>query len=330
AAPREVSPPVAAPPTPPTAGDLPDPPAGRPAEARPQPPAAAPEPPLPPPAAILQRSVDPESSEPPPDVTGFRASQLGPLQPTVTAAGSPPPLVEAAAERSGRAPVPPPAAGHAVVSLVPATGTRAVVIPAHRPTVAQARLEVAAPLVQPRLAATEALSHAFRDGPTAAAPVSPAVPRPLVGTPGRLAPSAGGATPGQPLSRAAVVQRDATFRPPSAPALDLPPPLRAAATSGEPRTERVATPASQRATIADIAPQRAVEPPPAAPAPPLASAQQQATAKPPVQGAAGTGGARPEGEMEELARRLYEHIGTRLRAELLVERERAGMVTDLR
>jgi hypothetical protein len=34
--------------------------------------------------------------------------------------------------------------------------------------------------------------------------------------------------------------------------------------------------------------------------------------------------------MEELARRLYEHIGGRLRAELLVERERAGMVTDLR
>jgi hypothetical protein len=206
---------------------------------------------------------------------------------------------------------------------------RAVVIPAHPPTVAQARLEVAAPLVQPlRPGAAEALPPAFREGPPAAAPVSPA-PGPLMSTPGRLAPSAGGAPPGQPMARAAVVQRDATVRPRWAPALDLPLPLRVAAISDDPRSEPVATPASQPGTIADVTPQRTVEPP-QAPAPPLASVQEQATAAPAAQGAASPGGTRSEGEMEELARRLYEHIGTRLRAELLVERERAGMVTDLR
>ena len=37
-----------------------------------------------------------------------------------------------------------------------------------------------------------------------------------------------------------------------------------------------------------------------------------------------------EHDLSELARRLYEPISARLRRDLLVERERAGMVTDLR
>jgi hypothetical protein len=36
-----------------------------------------------------------------------------------------------------------------------------------------------------------------------------------------------------------------------------------------------------------------------------------------------------ERELEELARQLYARIGRRLRRELLVDRERAGMAMDL-
>jgi hypothetical protein len=110
--------------------------------------------------------------------------------------------------------------------------------------------------------------------------------------------------------------------------VDLPLPLRASGSS-TPRDETVA----QAATAAVVIPQRAIEEPGPVPALPLTNVQQQATAEPATPAAAGAGGpsgGRSEGEMEELARRLYEHIGTRLRAELLVERERAGMVTDLR
>jgi hypothetical protein len=56
---------------------------------------------------------------------------------------------------------------------------------------------------------------------------------------------------------------------------------------------------------------------------------QGAAAAPPT-GAGGPAGERSEGELQELARQLYEHIGTRLRSELLLERERAGLLTDLR
>jgi hypothetical protein len=37
-----------------------------------------------------------------------------------------------------------------------------------------------------------------------------------------------------------------------------------------------------------------------------------------------------ETEMDELARKLYDRIRTRLKTELLVDRERAGFLTDLR
>jgi hypothetical protein len=41
-------------------------------------------------------------------------------------------------------------------------------------------------------------------------------------------------------------------------------------------------------------------------------------------------GARSETELDELAGRLYDRIRSRLRMELLVSRERAGMATDLK
>jgi hypothetical protein len=38
----------------------------------------------------------------------------------------------------------------------------------------------------------------------------------------------------------------------------------------------------------------------------------------------------PETDMDELAGKLYDKIRTRLKSELLVDRERAGFLTDLR
>jgi hypothetical protein len=38
----------------------------------------------------------------------------------------------------------------------------------------------------------------------------------------------------------------------------------------------------------------------------------------------------PETDMDELAGKLYDKIRTRLKSELLVDRERAGLLTDLR
>ncbi len=48
-------------------------------------------------------------------------------------------------------------------------------------------------------------------------------------------------------------------------------------------------------------------------------------------GSAGPPGAVPTGdkELDELARRLYDRIRSRLRGELLVDRERAGLLSDL-
>jgi hypothetical protein len=50
-------------------------------------------------------------------------------------------------------------------------------------------------------------------------------------------------------------------------------------------------------------------------------------------GAGAAGGAAPQHsdkELDDLARQLYERIRSRLRLELLVDRERAGLITDLR
>jgi hypothetical protein len=55
-----------------------------------------------------------------------------------------------------------------------------------------------------------------------------------------------------------------------------------------------------------------------------APAGQQAGGIPPPGAAGGVG------DLDELAKRLYERIRGRLRAELRLDRERAGLVTDLR
>lgn len=39
---------------------------------------------------------------------------------------------------------------------------------------------------------------------------------------------------------------------------------------------------------------------------------------------------RPVIDLNDLASRLYQHIRSRLRAELIIDRERAGMLADLR
>ncbi len=43
----------------------------------------------------------------------------------------------------------------------------------------------------------------------------------------------------------------------------------------------------------------------------------------------GTAGGHPDRELDELSGRIYDRIRTRLRTELLIDRERAGLVTDL-
>ena len=42
------------------------------------------------------------------------------------------------------------------------------------------------------------------------------------------------------------------------------------------------------------------------------------------------GAGRSDHELDELAHQLYDRFRSRIRAELLVDRERAGLVTDLR
>jgi hypothetical protein len=46
--------------------------------------------------------------------------------------------------------------------------------------------------------------------------------------------------------------------------------------------------------------------------------------------AGGPAGARTDEELDTLAHDLYDRLRSRLRMELLVDRERAGLVTDLR
>ena len=68
----------------------------------------------------------------------------------------------------------------------------------------------------------------------------------------------------------------------------------------------------------------AAEPPVATPAD--TSVVQRATAPAPAPAAAGAGPT----DVEELARRLFDPLAARLKAELWLDRERAGLVTDLR
>jgi hypothetical protein len=46
--------------------------------------------------------------------------------------------------------------------------------------------------------------------------------------------------------------------------------------------------------------------------------------------AAGAAGAHSDRELDDLAHQLYDRLRSRLRMELLIDRERAGVITDLR
>jgi hypothetical protein len=46
--------------------------------------------------------------------------------------------------------------------------------------------------------------------------------------------------------------------------------------------------------------------------------------------AAGAAGAHSDRELDDLAHQLYDRLRSRLRMELLIDRERAGLITDLR
>jgi hypothetical protein len=54
----------------------------------------------------------------------------------------------------------------------------------------------------------------------------------------------------------------------------------------------------------------------------------QRAASPPLGG--GAPATRADEDLDDLARRLYDRLRSRLHRELLVDRERSGMVTDLR
>jgi hypothetical protein len=73
-------------------------------------------------------------------------------------------------------------------------------------------------------------------------------------------------------------------------------------------------------------------PTPAAGEPPAEHPAFPATVGPAAQVGPARPGAAPQpgAELDELARRLYDRIRVRLRGELLVDRERAGLLTDLR
>jgi hypothetical protein len=73
---------------------------------------------------------------------------------------------------------------------------------------------------------------------------------------------------------------------------------------------------------AETAPTPTPEPTPTAP-PPEATPAPAAAAAAPTAGTSAT-------DLDEMARRLYEPLSARLRAELWLDRERAGLVTDAR
>jgi hypothetical protein len=83
------------------------------------------------------------------------------------------------------------------------------------------------------------------------------------------------------------------------------------------RFEAPATISAQRAPVDDT---------PAPPAPPPAPVQTAAAAATtPTAATAAPAGA----DLDDLSRRLYERISVRLKAELRLDRERAGMMTDM-
>ncbi len=68
---------------------------------------------------------------------------------------------------------------------------------------------------------------------------------------------------------------------------------------------------------------------PAAEAPPPAPPPTEAPAAGPAPTAAAPGGGAPAPDLDEMARRLYEPLSARLRAELWLDRERAGVMGDV-
>jgi predicted flap endonuclease-1-like 5' DNA nuclease len=105
------------------------------------------------------------------------------------------------------------------------------------------------------------------------------------------------------------------------------------------RLEAPATPAALQRTAsptrAEAAPVAAPASPPAPvvalptpPAPP-ASVQRVTTASGAGPAARERLSEAPDDELEELADWLYDHISARFRAELLIDRERAGMLADV-
>ena len=78
------------------------------------------------------------------------------------------------------------------------------------------------------------------------------------------------------------------------------------------------------ASTGGLSAQRAAED---SPAPALSAGAPSAAG---AAGAHGGGAAPSEGELDDLAVRLYDRLRSRLRLELLIDRERAGLITDLR
>ncbi len=140
------------------------------------------------------------------------------------------------------------------------------------------------------------------DMPAPVAPAMAASPEPLAPLPG--------ATPIQTLmvARAPVVVSMQPDAAPSAPSLEMP-----------------------SSAVSASAPVQAAPPPRLpAPAPSSLAAPAEMSALAVPQPAPAADPENPALNLDDLARRLYDRVATRLRAELVVERERAGMLTDLR
>ena len=94
---------------------------------------------------------------------------------------------------------------------------------------------------------------------------------------------------------------------------------------GSARSSETGSPAEDGFTSVQLQPAAESGPPPAEPAADATASAAPATpssgAPPPAAGAKPT-------ELDELARRLYEPLTARLRAELWLDRERAGVMTD--
>jgi hypothetical protein len=176
---------------------------------------------------------------------------------------------------------------------------------------------------------------ATSSGPPTATPLvrpTPPAPSARAAEAARWTPSPGAGSrrsletdPATAALRAGVASLDpdgaVVFTPPSAPA--GPPPVQRA-DSGTPPVQRAdsGTPPVQRAGSGMAPPVEAGPPDAGAPGPPPVEAAA-APAAPPAPGTA----AAPD--LDDLARRLYDRIRARLRAELRLDLERAGMLTRL-